>query len=216
MTHAIRFSEPVEYLESRTLLAADPPGTLTVRGTNTGDIIQIDIRRASDGTKVLKVNITGVQRTFDLTGISTIQIESLDGNDTVIVRDSVVRPILINGGLGDDLITGGAGDDRLIGGRGFDRLNGGDGRDYLKGYDNDDFLQGNGGNDTIEGGNGNDTMRGNSGDDSLNGGAGIDQMFGDDGSDRLVSQDSQIDTVNGGDGDDTLVTSDLIDAVARF
>ena len=215
MTHATRFSEPVEYLESRTLLTADPPGTLTVRGTNTGDIIQVDIRRASDGTKVLKVNITGVQRTFDLTGISTIQIESLDGNDTVIVRDSVVRPILINGGLGDDLITGGAGDDRLIGGRGLDRLNGGDGRDYLKGYDSDDFLQGNSGNDTIDGGNGQDTIRGNSGNDSLIGGPGIDFLFGDDNNDRFSTQDNEVDTVNGGDGDDSFTTSDLIDAAAQ-
>ena len=214
MSHTTRRSDPIERLESRTLLAATPPGTVVVNGTNTGDIIQIDIRRASDGTKQLIVNITGVQRKFDLTGISTIEINSLDGNDTVIVRDRVVRPIFINGGLGDDLITSGAGDDHLIGGRGFDRVNGGDGRDFIKGYDNDDFLQGNGGDDKIDGGTGQDTIRGNSGNDNLIGGTGVDQIFGDDGNDKFTTQDNTIDTVSGGDGSDALSTSDLIDAVS--
>src|SRR5687767_15447323 len=106
MIHTLWTLSEIERLESRTLLAATPPGTVLVRGTNDGDVIQVDIRRASDGSKQLIVNITGVVRRFDLTGISTIQIDSLNGADTVIVEDRVVRPIIINGGLGDDLITG--------------------------------------------------------------------------------------------------------------
>jgi Ca2+-binding RTX toxin-like protein len=177
MTHAPRICE-IEHLELRTLLSSTPTDMLVVRATDFTDVIQVDVRRASNGTKQLVVNITGVQRKFDLTGINTIEIDALGGNDTVIVKSSVVRGFIINGGLGDDLITGGAGNDHLIGGRGIDRLNGGEGNDYLKGYDGDDFLQGGDGNDSLDGGNGQDTMIGNSGTDIFIGNnSPTDQLF---------------------------------------
>lgn len=208
--------DTIENLEPRTLLAATPPGTVLVRGTNTGDIISLDVRRASDGSKELKAIINGTVQRFNLTGITTIQVDALGGDDRVFVDKNVLRPMLINGGLGDDQIIAGAGDDRLIGGREQDTLTGNDGNDNLRGNDGSDLLQGNDGNDSIDGGAGSDFVRGGNGNDNLTGGAGTDQMFGESGNDRFFARDGDLDTLSGGDGDNTLVTSDANDAAAQI
>jgi Ca2+-binding RTX toxin-like protein len=214
MTHTRTLSDPIERLESRTLLAATPPGTVLIRGTNNGDLITIDIRSTREGGKELRATINGTLRRFNLAGINTIAIEALDGADSVFVKETVVRPIIINGGRGDDHLVGGAGDDVFIGGRGFDRITGNDGNDYLKGNDEDDILLGNDGNDTLEGGSGQDSLHGGDGDDVLVGGDGNDFLFGEDGNDTFYSLDGETDTVNGGSGSDSIISSDLVDAVA--
>ncbi|CAN5574755.1 hypothetical protein BH09PLA1_BH09PLA1_03110 [soil metagenome] len=214
--HGQALSDPIESLEPRRLLAATPPGTVLVRGTDTGDLITLQIRLAKNGTKELRATINGALRRFDLTGITTISVESLGGDDRVFVDENTVRPILINGGLGNDLIVGGAGNDRLIGGRGQDTLQGNGGNDLLKGYDSDDMLIGNDGDDTIDGGSGNDFITGGKGNDVLIGGTGADQLFGQDGNDSFFAQDGELDTISGGDGDDSLLSSDALDVVAQI
>ena len=139
----------IEVLESRLLMASD---TVTVRGTDSSDLMTVQVRLAKDGSKELQVTINGTRRRFNLTGINNISIESIGGNDQIFVNENTVRPIIINGGLGDDSIIGGAGNDRITGGRGFDTLVGNDGNDLLKGYDSSDTLIGGDGNDRLDGG----------------------------------------------------------------
>lgn len=132
-----------------------------------------------------------------------VRINGNDGNDSIVVDDSVTRGLTIDGGRGDDYIVGGRGNDHLIGGEGDDHLDGRDGDDHLDGGDGDDQLYGGRGNDTLEGGNGDDWLHGGDGDDVLRGGAGDDQLFGGRDNDQLDGGDGN-DTLAGGEGDDRL------------
>ncbi|MBC8108109.1 MAG: hypothetical protein H7Z14_16100 [Anaerolineae bacterium] len=203
---------PVQILESRILLAAVPPDTVLVRASDASDLITLQVRLASNGAKELRATINGRVRRFNLTGINTISVESLSGNDQIFVNENTVRPIVINGGLGDDTIVGGAGNDRIIGGRGRDLISGNDGDDLIKGYDSDDTLNGNDGNDVLDGGAGADFMLGGNGNDVLIGGTGSDQMFGQNGNDTFFAIDGTLDTISGGSGDDSFGAVDLIDS----
>jgi Ca2+-binding RTX toxin-like protein len=206
---SLHASDPIQQLEPRRLLAS----TLTVRGTDNADFIEVDVRLASDGTKFLRAIINDTRRNFDLTGVSQIRIESIGGDDTVIVDDHTVRGIYVNGGLGNDSLTGGSGPDTLTGGRGRDLLSGRDGGDRINGNDDNDTMEGGDGADRLYGGNANDFVTGGEGADRLQGDAGIDQMFGEDGNDSFFSRDGELDTVSGGNGDNT-AQSDLNDALS--
>src|SRR3954452_10285169 len=207
---------PIEPLEARMFLSTTttPTDTLLIRGTNSNDVITLDIRSRSDGTKFARVSTSTRVRDFDLTGINHIRIEALGGDDTVVINDRVVRGIEINAGLGNDSVTGGNGADTVIGGRGNDLISGRDGNDRLRGDTGNDTIDGGSRNDRIDGGDGNDFVTAGKGNDTIDGGKGTDSLLGEDGSDTFFTRDDEMDTVNGGGGSNR-AEADLIDVLTQ-
>lgn len=82
--------------------------------------------------------VTANQVTCDSTGVTSLSLSGLDGNDTL--RTTASTPAMIDGGDGDDTLTGGSGADSLNGG------------------DDDDVIEGSAGNDVLDGGMGADTV----------------------------------------------------------
>jgi uncharacterized delta-60 repeat protein len=121
-----------------------------------------------------RIEVEGVEQTFDPSLFAGVEIQGLDGADQIILSE-LDLPATVNGGNGDDHIFGGRGND---------------------------LLQGDAGNDTLFGGQANDTLHGNDGNDYLSGGPGADQLFGDAGNDQLVSLDHATDALDGGPGFD--------------
>jgi Ca2+-binding RTX toxin-like protein len=104
----------------------------------------------------------------DAPSIAGFEVNADGGNDRIHVASSVLVPLTMRGGAGDDTLigssaadklVGGGGDDRLIGSRGDDQLYGGPGDDLLVGGPGDDLLNGGSGTDTLSGGSGNDLVR---------------------------------------------------------
>jgi Ca2+-binding RTX toxin-like protein len=172
-------------------------GPLALTGTDSDDVVTV-----TQSGDVLTVVMNG--RTTPYTGVTSLTINALGGNDTVTLDPSVTLPASITGGAGNDTLSGGAGADAIAGGLGADRILGGAGADSLKGGVGADDLRGNGGSDWLRGGAGNDTLRGNGGNDTLNGGGGSDLLLGARGDDILVATDGLADSVSGGPGSDTL------------
>lgn len=144
--------------------------------------------------------------------VSSVTVESGDGNDSVSNGSVLVR-VTLSGGTGNDQVSGGAasesllggdGNDVVQGGDGADVIDGGDGADELIGGDGDDQIIGGGGDDRLDGSDGNDVSAGGAGADTLTGGDGSDSITGDAGNDQL-SGDDGADTLFGGEGDDLLV-----------
>ena len=97
----------------------------------------------------------------------SVSIDVGDGDDVVTTPAAFIRPVVVNGGDGNDILSGAG---RLVGGAGNDVLTGG--TDPL-GY------KGSGPpSDGLSGGPGDDVLRGNEGDDQLDGGAGSDVIDG--------------------------------------
>jgi Ca2+-binding RTX toxin-like protein len=208
----------LDSLEPRRLLAAAPPtlddGVLRVWGSIDADEINIAIS-AIDATRLL-VTVNDVVNTFPLDSVERIRVELGQGDDQAIVNQLtgiILQPIIMLGGLGNDILAGGNGRDDLLGGDGndilsgagrCDTLDGGDGddnlfggarRDRLLGGDGEDLMLGGFGADTLLGGLANDLLFGGVGNDILEGLAGADQLFGNLG----------IDVIRGGDDDDDLI-----------
>ena len=105
--------------------------------------------RINPGAGCTRVTDTSVR--CDAAGISSIQVNAGDLNDTVTVTGTQV-PVSVDGGAGNDTLTasaaiagvtltGGAGNDRLTGGKGNDTLDGGPGADvFVAGAGNDTIL----------------------------------------------------------------------------
>jgi Ca2+-binding RTX toxin-like protein len=199
-------SQLFDSLESRRMLAANDPlslslarsGTgvfLVVTGTATAD--QIVINRTAAGsitvtngtwTATRAGNFVGA-RVFAGGGDDNVQLAGLPlntqaygqaGNDTIITSTGTD---FVLGGEGDDSITTGEGLDTLQGEAGNDFLNGGGGNDSLVGLTGNDTLEGGNGNDFLSGGDNDDSLDGNSGDDRLDGGLGADALVGGEGRD---------------------------------
>src|SRR5688500_3104881 len=141
----------VQELESRRLLASIVKGVLDVPGTAGDDVITMSLSSGDGLTLVVKTNNT--IESFPIPKITRgIRVRAGDGNDVVRVvqgNGTVVTPVTIVGGSGNDSLTGGAGADSLLGGIGDDSLFGGDGNDT---------LQGDAGADTLNGGPGKNTL----------------------------------------------------------
>jgi Ca2+-binding RTX toxin-like protein len=154
--------------------AALSGGTLTVNGTSTIDTISLVA-----GSKG-RVNVVGNGKTVSgspFSGVARIVVNGNDGSDRIDASTMVV-PITLNGGNGDDTLIGGSGTDVLSGGSG---------------------------NDNLEGGAGNDTLHGGIGNDVLTGGAGLDSLLGEDGNDTLNGADGLADLlIDGGPGTDVI------------
>ena len=128
----------------------------------------------------------GHTRTFRAGDFDRIVIMVGNGNDYVKVDQKITKPVLIDGGAGDDHLMVGGGATTLLGGDGNDVLIGGPGNDVLIGGDGNDVIFGDRGNDLLDGGNGNDLLFGGSGNDVLIGGAGNDRLKGGRGTDILI------------------------------
>ncbi len=125
--------------------------------------------------------------------ITRIIVASSDGNDTVLIDDSVTGvQTTLRAGPGADQVTGGNNTDDDIG-------------DFVPDADGD-VLLGRGGDDQLAGGNGPDVLNGGPGDDRLSGGLGNDNLDGGDGNDRLDegSAPNGADAITGGPGQDSL------------
>lgn len=130
----------VDALESRRLLtsAVDASGLLSVDGTAGNDDIAVAV-----SNNVLTVTLNSVSDgTFDLsvTPITGIQINGLDGDDSISMA-SIPIAATLSGGNGNDTLVGGAASDFLSGGN-----------------DNDTFFSDDGQPDILDGGDGFDTV----------------------------------------------------------
>jgi hypothetical protein len=166
--------DPLDGLPHSDDLADPPPENLSVKGTESSEVLS-----GKDGDD-------------DISGAG--------GDDLIDGRAGDDR---INAGAGDDVVWAGSGNDALFGGAGDDSLQGQDGEDLLDGGFGDDTLSGQSGDDALAGGAGDDTLLGGAGDDSLDGGEGDDWLAGGEGGDRLAG-DAGSDTLDGNAGDDWL------------
>ncbi len=185
----------VECLESRTMLSASAPVTLsnppvsspplpaqiihkvlTIEGTRAAEVISI---RVGDDSSII-VDVGAQEFTFSSSSYKSILINAGRGDDLVSigsVRRPIFAPALVWGGLGNDTISSGAGNDELHGGSGWDSIFGGAGNDIVVGESQ---------SDTLFGGDGDDTLLGGESDDIIVGNAGADIQYGNAGSDLFV------------------------------
>lgn len=192
--------------------------TIILTGEATDDVFTLD--RAANFNLLRKTSGTTYGVNFKRT--ETIQINTLDGNDTITVIGNLLgsdgdaafvvnfgngnnlldaspntdagKSFLVTAGTGNDTLRGSAGEDNLNGAAGDDSIDGGDGEDTLTGASGADILNGGAGADLINGGTENDTISGGSEADTLNAGDGDDSVRGNEGND----------TINGEDGNDLL------------
>jgi hypothetical protein len=111
---------------------------------------QITLRLfALDSGKIQVLDGSILIGTFERATFTSIVINAVGGNDTVVFRPTfgpITEPAEINGGLGDDTVSGGAGNDVLRGGDDHDRIiwNPGDGSDLIEGGNGQDVVEANG------------------------------------------------------------------------
>ena len=201
---------PVEVLESRTLLAATPldwplrqPGvarigrTLYIAGTDANDQINIDVPTATaDRADKIQVVFNGLRVNGAIpvllaAPLRKVLINGAGGIDNINIATGITnkfQPKVINirGGAGNDTINGGNRNENIFGEAGDDTINGGGGRDRIDGGD---------GNDNITGGAGRDILFGRLGDDTFKNREPTDQR-------PATGPGSPADLVLGGDGSD--------------
>lgn len=116
-------------LECEKLEARDVPATVSLAGTSltvTGTADDDRIRIVSDGTNLSVVDGSAVIGTFAVTAVTDIAVNTLTGNDAVVVAPNVLQAVAINGGVGNNKLVAGGGDTVLQAGSGRDTLFGGD------------------------------------------------------------------------------------------
>jgi Ca2+-binding RTX toxin-like protein len=171
---------------------------LQIVGTAGKDHVQVQTKGKHNEWIEVKANFLsdkGHKRTFNAADFDSIVIIVGDGNDHVKVDQKIVKPVLIDGGAGNDHLMAGGGPTTLLGGDGNDVIFGGSSNDILDGGIGNDHLFGGPGNDQLTGGDGNDKLYGGFGDDTILGGAGNDLLVGGLGKD----------TLDGGEGNDKLI-----------
>jgi Ca2+-binding RTX toxin-like protein len=146
-----------------------PGGNLIVEGTTGNDQIAVGVTR--DRTKLTVTLNRAMLGTVPLASVTgRIDVQAGTGADRVTISPKVTKPVLIDGGPGNDTLIGGAGNDTLLGESGNDWLVGGSGDNLLVGGDGNDVLTGGAGRDVLIGGAGADKLTGGAGDDLLIGG----------------------------------------------
>jgi Ca2+-binding RTX toxin-like protein len=124
-------------------------GVLTIAGTNGSDaIFVIPKGKPTAQNATVRVFMNG-QNMGTFTGVNSITIDALDGNDFVHLAGAIRVPATVFGGAGDDRIKGGKGNDILVGGDGNDFINGGQGNDIIIGGNGSDHLIGGPGDDLL-------------------------------------------------------------------
>lgn len=190
---------------------------LAVRGTNGRDNASI----TRDGDQIVG-QLNEQSFSVDASLVEMLDIDLLNGSDSLMVSNEVNHPVFVSGGLGadsiftgsghdtvfggigNDLIETGAGRDSVDGGDGHDTIHGQAGGDRLQGNSGDDSITGQGGFDVIDGGEGNDTLSGGDLNDTLHGGAGADLMMGGPDRDDMTGGFGS-NTLMGGDGNDYII-----------
>jgi len=123
-------------------------GVLTVAGTNGADgIFFIPRGRPTAANANVRVLLDGQNLVFS--GVNSILVYGLDGNDFIHLAGAIRVPATVFGGAGDDRIKGGKGSDLLVGGDGNDWINGGQGNDVIIGGQGFDRLIGGPGDDLL-------------------------------------------------------------------
>jgi hypothetical protein len=202
-----------EQLERRSMLAADfnaETGLLTLTGTEAANTISISAVKQGSVFVAGSVRVRGVPGVTNnavFTGVNSIVVSTLGGNDRVTVGSGLTRAagglmgVTVDAGQGTDVVVGGDGSDTIFGGDGRDTIRGGRGNDNLDGGTGDDRVDGDDGNDACLGGIGRDDVRGGRGDDTLYGGRDNDRLSGEDGDDDLDGEEGD-DRLAGGRGND--------------
>src|SRR5688500_12682608 len=143
----------VEALESRRLLSTTLlDGVLTINGSMEADNVSVTM---SGGD--LLVNDLGFLKTLLSSTVTSVVVNLGLDNDTCTIDPSVILPVTIYGGAGNDVISGGSGNDTIYGAHPTITPNGAD----------NDVIHGNGGDDVLIGG---------AGADAMNGGFGLDEV----------------------------------------
>ena len=147
----------------------DRRGVLTVRGDRTAGT-QITVGRSADGASIVTQVGSAAAESFDAAAVTRVVVRGGKGNDTVNVNltgATLVKPVDIRTGAGDDTITAGGEDDVIDAGTGNDKVDCGDGTNRVKGGAGDDELTGGAGQDTLVGGRGLDRVTGSAGADTF-------------------------------------------------
>jgi uncharacterized delta-60 repeat protein len=163
----------VEVLTQGTLLIG---GVLHVVGSNCGDWVFIN--ETAGVISVVATSNANNPATFASSSVTAINVRTRGGNDVVITSGTVMKPMTIDGGSGNDFLMGGGGANLIIGGSGCDTLYGAAGDDVLLGGDGNDDLLGGDGNDVLVGGWGDDNLCGGNGRDLIIGGQDDDDLAG--------------------------------------
>lgn len=177
-------------------------GVLKIVGTNGNDELQIN--KVGNQYQIVGSFLTPTVIRYPVSQVQSIEIDMLAGNDHVNINDSVLIPVTVRGGDGNDEIKGGGGNDLIYGGAGNDDIDAGSGSDTVYADAGNDDVTGDAGNDTLYGGDGNDELEGDNGNDLLFGEAGNDELEGDDGND-ILSGGSGNDELEGDTGFDFLI-----------
>jgi Ca2+-binding RTX toxin-like protein len=208
----------VEPLEPRRFLTTVviQQEALHIIGTARNDSIVLRMDPDDILQRNMQVHIGGdMVKNVDTAKFGRIRVNGRGGHDLLQIDETfgtIVMPLTINGGGGNDVLTGGSGDDELLGDGGQDTLSGSHGHDVLDGGPGHDVLIGQTGNDSLFGragmdyldaGDGDDYLDGAGAFDTLLGGAGNDRLFGRGGDDLLYGIDGS-DLLDGGPGNDDL------------
>ena len=202
--------------------------TIRLTGEAIDDVFTLD--RNANFNQLRKTSGTTYGVNFKRT--ETIELNTLDGNDTITVigdlngsdgnaafvvdfgngnnsldaslNTDAGKTFIVTAGTGNDTLKGSAGDDNLNGASGDDSIDGGAGEDTLTGGAGADILNGDVGADLINGGTENDTISGGSEIDTLNAGDGDDSVRGGDGNDLINGEDGN-DLLYGDAGNDSIL-----------
>jgi Ca2+-binding RTX toxin-like protein len=127
-------------------------GTLLVNG-NTGDNVIVVNQSGEDDQAVIDVVRDGVPAgSFPAREVQKVVVHGLDGNDRLVVNNTVNVTVWLFGDGGNDTLLGGKKSGMLLGGDGDDVLIGGNARDVLIGGLGADTLRGQQGEDVLIGG----------------------------------------------------------------
>jgi hypothetical protein len=168
-------------------MAVLTPGTLTIKGSESSDTINV-----TQNTLGTSWTVTGAGRTQTMT-LASVNTTSFNPFDAPLNR------IYVSARGGHDFVaidTDILATTEIYGGAGIDTIYGGGGQDYIYGNGDTDYLYGRGGNDYLMGGGGSDFLYGGQGDDFLIGG---DVYYWYD------IQDNARDTLDGGADADTII-----------
>lgn len=117
-------------LECETLEDRSVPATVSLAGTSltiTGTTGDDRIRVVNNGTNLQVIDGSAVIGTFAFSAVTDITVNSLAGNDAVVIDPNTVQAVAINGNGGNNKLVAGGGNAVLMAGGGNDNLFGGGG-----------------------------------------------------------------------------------------
>ncbi len=128
-------------------------GVLIINGDSGNDYVSL--RGSRNSIRVYTYSYatrTSTSNAFSQSDVTSISVDTGDGNDRVYFNGRINQSSTINLGNGDDRASGGRGSDNISGGAGNDVIYGNNGNDNIDGGDGNDYLRGGNHNDIIRGG----------------------------------------------------------------